>query len=414
MALTIYQTPSSYTPAFNEQWFVALSNQIAISDFYYRVIVTDLVNSNTQTYNIKQRPTTGQLVFPAHVFSQNQISHYVPNNAYGWQICTDAIRKIRVAINEYYSGSHKAATTTDYIIWNGVLRALDWPSYVSTDYVYNSDTTNLKYLSSLPSATGYQMANRVTYSDTSLFLYVLGSTSGDFQTLRVNTYDENNVLLGTSDIANPYELTYTYSSKYECIDIGHKGLSQIGSLLVTGTYPIITSSVAYYIIQDVSLFGSPAAASIIDVARVDIACEPTYDVYTLHYKAKLGNFETLHFNKNSEFTENIEKASYRVNPNTLVSNTYSYSKFSQWEKTLSSTGTDTIRLNTDWLTEAQVGAHREIIESPLVYIDYGSSTGLVPCKVLTSSILNNKEFNNKLFAIALEIEPTYRNNYGRS
>lgn len=411
MALTVNQTPSSYTPAFNPQWFEATSNQIAISDFYYRVIATDLLTSNSQTYNIKQRPTTGELVFPAHLFAKKYIQNYVPNNVYGWQICTNAIRKIRVAINEYYSGSHKAATTTDYIVWNGVLRALDWTSYSSSNYVYNSDTPNLKYLSSLTASTGYQMATRKTFADTSLFLYVLGSTSGDFQTLRVNTYDENDNLLGTSDIANPYELTYTYSSKYECIDIGHKGLSQIGSLLVTGTYPIITSSVAYYIIQDVSLLGSPPAATITDVARVDIDCEPTYDVYTLHYRANSGNFETLHCSKNSEFTENIEKSTYRVNPNTLASNVYSYSKSSEWEKTLSSTGTDNIKVNTNWLSEDEVNAHREIISSPLVYIDYGSTTGLVPCKVLTSSILKNKEYNNKLFAISLEIEPTYKNNY---
>jgi hypothetical protein len=65
------------------------------------------------------------------------------------------------------------------------------------------------------------------------------------------------------------------------------------------------------------------------------------------------------------------------------------------------------------MSEAQVAGHREIITSPLVYIDYGSTIGLVPCKVLTSEVLVNKNYNNKLFGMTLEVEPTYKNNYQR-
>jgi hypothetical protein len=413
MAITINQFPSDYTPAFNPQWIEATSTQIASSGFMYRVVCTDLITSTSQTYNILQRPTTGELVFPAHVFSENFISHYVPNNEYGWQKCTNASRKIRINVGEYYGGVYYPGTNRDYIIWNGVLRALDWTSYSSANFVYNSDNSNVVYLSSLSPSAGYELQSAVTYSDKSHFLYTLGQTAGDAQSLTIKTYDVSGTLLGTSYIANPYEASYTYTDKYLCIDVGYKGLSQIPSLLVTGTYPIITASVSYYTIEDVSLLGSPSAATQTPLIRLDIECEPTFTVYTLHYLAKSGNFETLHFNKMSELKERAEKNTYRVNPNTLASNTYSYSKFSQWEKTISSTGTESLMLNTDWMSEAQVAGHREIITSPLVYIDYGSTTGLVPCKVLTSDILVNKNYNNKLFGMTLEVEPTYKNNYQR-
>jgi hypothetical protein len=134
-------------------------------------------------------------------------------------------------------------------------------------------------------------------------------------------------------------------------------------------------------------------------------------VYTLHYLAPGGNFETLHFNKVSELRERVEKTSYRQNPNTLVNHVYQYGTDSKHERTLSSTGTENLVLNTDWLTVDQVSFHREIVSSPLVYIDYGSTTGLVPVKVLTSEILVNKDWNNKMYGITLEVEPTYRNNY---
>jgi len=413
MAITINQFPSDYTPAFNPQWVEATSTQIASSGFMYRVVCTDLITNSSQTYNILQRPTTGELVFPAHVFSENFINNYVPNNTYGHQLCTGSVRKIRINVGEYYGGVYYPGTNRDYIIWNGVLRALDWTSYNSTDYIYNADASNLKYFSSLAPAAGYYMPTRTTYPNTSLFIYNLCSGNTDYQALEIKTYDSGGTLLGTSEIANPYTGTYTYTNHYTAIDIGHKGLSQISSGLVTGTYPIITNSVAYYLITDVTLIGSPATLPSMLIARVNVSCEPTFTVYTLHYLAKSGNFETLHFNKMSELKERAEKNTYRVNPNTLASNTYSYSKFSQWEKTISSTGTESLMLNTDWLTEAEVAGHREIITSPLVYIDYGSTIGLVPCKVLTSDILVNKNYNNKLFGMTLEVEPTYKNNYQR-
>jgi len=57
MALTVYQQPESFTPAYNDQIFTAKSNQIAIADFKY--IVTIVVNgdtANTYTEDILQRP----------------------------------------------------------------------------------------------------------------------------------------------------------------------------------------------------------------------------------------------------------------------------------------------------------------------------------------------------------------------
>ena len=56
MALTNNQQAYLYSPAFNQQIFESTSNQIAVTDFIYRVIATDLITSGTQTFNIKKRP----------------------------------------------------------------------------------------------------------------------------------------------------------------------------------------------------------------------------------------------------------------------------------------------------------------------------------------------------------------------
>jgi len=422
MAVTVHQSPGSHGPAFNPQWFVATSTQTGAPGFVYRVICTDLITSETQTYNIKQRPTSGELVFPAHVFAEKYIEHYVPNNVYGWRKCTDAIRKIRVNIGEYYSSTYYAGTNQDYIIWNGVLRPLDWPNFITTDYIYKYSTSNFVYITSdtYETLSGYYTSNRVTYSGKSHFLYVLSSQVNDMEMVSILTYDEDDVLVGEYNIANPYSSSSTYTDKYVCIDVGHKGLSEIYPVdysVISGPAEIINDQVSYYDVVDRYTTGAPPPAEPFatnkNITRITIDCSPTFTVYTLHYLAKSGNFETLHFNMNSEHKERAEKKYYRLNPNTLSSNNYSYSEFSDWEKAMSSTGTDNFVINTNWMNEDQVSFHREIITSPLVYIDYGTVTGLVPCKVLTSEILVNKSYNNKLFGIQLEIEPTYRNNYQR-
>ena len=150
MSVTVLSSPQAYTPSYNSQWFTCVSSQVAQPNFTYTVVVTDLITSTTQTYEIEQRPDT-KVVFDASVFSRNFIQDFVPNNEYGWKICEDAVRKIRVNVGETYGSTpvYASGSNTDYIIWNGYVRYLDFPGYDYTDYVYANLTSNNKYLTQL-------------------------------------------------------------------------------------------------------------------------------------------------------------------------------------------------------------------------------------------------------------------------
>ncbi len=413
MSLTKNQYPDNYTPNWNDQTFEYTSSAFAFTDFKYVIVATDVLTSQTQTFNIPKAPNTNEMKWYANVFTNQFIRHHIPNNVYGWNTCTDAIRQITIEVKEYYGGTLYAGSPPDittYIVWNGMLRTLDWVDYDITDFVY-TNTVPFKYLSSGVAESGYKLSRGETYSDTSLFLYVLANLTDTFEILQIDTYDSSDIVIGTSYINNNYFNASNYYEKYFCIDVGHKGLSEINPFLVTGTYPIITDQVAYYKLYDNnSSVGSPPGGSSEALRRIDINCSP-FDVWTLHYLAKSGNFETLHFPKKSLATETIEKKTYRQNPNTLTSNQWAYTKAAEWEKVQSSTGQDSISINTDWMTEDQIQQHREIVSSPRVYIDFGSSIGLVPCRVTTSSIPQNKDTSTQLFGISLDIQPTYKNNY---
>ena len=414
MSVTVYQQPSDYTPCFSPQVFTANSNQYNQANFTYTVKCTDLLTSTSLTYEIEPRPDSN-LVFDAARFSQDFIDHYVANNEYGFQPCVNGLRDIRVNIGETYGStpSYASGTDIDFKVWNAGLSYLDYPDYTEADFVYNSNTSNFVYLTSLvdSSSATFITYPKKTYSDKSLYFYALTSYASDVELIRINTYDSGDNLIGTSDIANPYESSANYYEKFLCLDIGYKGLSTIASTLVTGTYPIITSSVSYYDAIDGYDPGGGVVARTKNYTRVYIDCEPMYDVYVLHYLNHKGNFETINFKKLSEQTVQSDKTFYRQNPWVYSSNTYTYSKFAQNETVLTSVGTKRLKLNSDWLSEAEIDAHQYIINSPRVYIDFGSTTGLIPVKVNNNSYLINKKFNNKVFNLTIDVEYTHKDKW---
>lgn len=412
MAVTVHSTPATYTPCYNPQWFVASSTQVAQPNFTYTVVCTDLITSATATYQIEQRPDT-KLVFDASNFSKNYVEHYIPNNVYGWQKCTDAIRKIRVNIGETYgtSPAYASGANNDFIVWNGVVKWLTFPDYDQTDFVYKNSTNNYKYLTSLRNPVGstFYKPNGITYDDRSEFMYCLSSENNDLEFIRINAYDVNGNLIQYSDIANSYSVGSTYTDKLVCIDIGKKGLDNIASGSVTGSYPILPANCAYYDVIDAYTNIVPTARQ--NYQRIYIGDECRYDVYTLHFLDKDGNFETIHFSKVSEITVQADKTYFRQNPYELTSNVWSYSTNTKNERVLNSTTTTRLKLNSDWFDETYVDAYRYLISAPVVYLDMGSTIGLIPVKVITGNYPVNKKFNKKLYNITLDIEYTHKDVY---
>jgi valyl-tRNA synthetase len=63
------------------------------------------------------------------------------------------------------------------------------------------------------------------------------------------------------------------------------------------------------------------------------------------------------------------------------------------------------------MTNEQAAIHRELITSPRVYIDFGSTIGLVPCKVQDTRAFMNKTWNAKNYANTITVIPSFTNKY---
>lgn len=393
MAVTIHKQPLAYALAYNPLVFYAKSNQTAQPNFRYKVIATDLLSSETQTYWIDADPS-GFCRFDAAPFVMSRFTHYLPANLYGWQKST-SIRKIRVNIGEYYgtSPTYYAGSNYDWTCWNGVEDVGDFPTFNFTNYLYDATVPNYKYLTA--------SIDTFAYPDRSDYLYVLTKGAGDLKFLIVKTYNSSGTLQGTYKIANPYEASTTYTDKYLCIDVGMKGLTNISSGLVTvmsGSFPINWNNVAYYDVSETnSTSPDPATRGI---KRLTVGCSPRYPIYTLHFLKNNGSFESVHFNKRSDFKSNKVEQRYSVFPYVADGiSDYSYSRGTVFSKVLSIEESTTLNLKTDMLSSNLVDLYKELFTSPLIFLDEGSSKGYSQVTFVDSSYKLNKAWNEKLYNI---------------
>lgn len=406
MAVTVSQQPEGYTPVYNEQVFVALSNQTAQPNFEYTVKVSDMITGVTKTFPVAKRPDD-YLVWDAGEFARSYFDpdhHYIPMNVYGWQQAT-GIRKIRVNIGETYGAGtpvYTAGSNIDYIVWNGCLNFKDFPNYDPDDFVYRSDTiTNLVYLT--------QRFNDVTYPGRSNYFYALTAEAGDILNIQIETFDSAGVLIDTSTIDNPYEALTAYASKYLCIDVGHKGLSNIDAGQVTGAYPIITDDVASYTVVVNCITGGPPAGNADTVRTYTVGCEPKFDVYTVHFLGMNGGFETINFSKRAEKENQVTKSTFRRDPHVFSAGTYTYSSATPQEYVLAVMEKETLKLSTDWLSQDQADLYKQIIKSGYAYLDTGDDEDFLALKVVTSSLRPHIRQNEKLYQLVIDFELAYVN-----
>lgn len=404
MAVTNLTSPEDYTPGYSPQIFTASSNQTAQPNFTYTVVFTDIVSGESQTINVPARPVDGDCVFDAKAYAEAYLDHTIPINTYGWQLA-DGIKKMRVNIGETYgtTPSYASGSNQEYIVWNAILDWKEYPVYNPDNYVYNAVDNHIPYLNT--------NTDEDTYSGRSNYLYALTSVAGDILSIKIETFNSAGVSLGTSNIPNPYEASSNYREKYLCIDVGHKGLSSIASGLVTGTWPIMTDNVAYYTISDVTVTGTPPAGTETLKKTIYVKCEPRYDVYTVHYLKKNGAFQTLNFSKLSESNLNKTETTYSKLPFTYnsVSGAYTYSASSRVKHNLSSERVNTIKLNTDWMTEDEVEYHQDLLDSPLIYFDFGSGEDYLQVILNTNSVRLNKRYNERMFNLTMDFEYAHNN-----
>ena len=399
MAITILSKPTDalyygYVPCYNNQWFVASSSQTASANFKYYIVVTDLLSGYSVTEKFLPNPS-GKLQFDASKFSELLMTNYIPVNVYGFQQNT-SIRKIRVNIGEIYGstlpGTIYTGTNIDYNVWNGSLELLTFSQYNSKNYTWDLNTNpNLNYPVLLS-----DLADDYTYNNRSNFLYwmILEGQATDLTKIFVKTYNAAGTVLNTWEILNNIS-TGTYRNNMVCIDVGKKGIDGINASYLTGVeYYDIMAAVS----EDLAPF---------KIKRYTIKCSPRFDVYTLHYLSNTGAYETLHCSKVAELNSTKTSTTFKRSPWTNVSNVMTLDYSVAVEQPSIVNVQNGLKLNSDWITKAELIKYKDLFSSPDVKLDLGTAQGYASVKVTNGTYVSKN--NDKLKNLTFDLLFTHAN-----
>lgn len=403
--ITIISEPTDYgyLPAYNPNWIIASSSNYAAANFKYTLIIEDILTGTIWTEQIAKDPSN-LLKIDIGTYAEKFMEHYLPINVYGWKKCAGASRKIRYNVGETYGSTpvYTAGTDKYYIAWNAGVDLLDVLDYSVNAYVYDSTIPNQRFLTTTGSC--------LTYEDRSQFLYALVQYANlaDLPSIKVITYNSAGSVLGQYTIARPDYSTGLYTDQYVCIDVGYKGMLNITNpevTVVSGTYPIITSSVASYVIKD------GTDNSIIKTITID--CSPKFTVHTLHYRKANGAYETLHCKLASEESLTTEQSTFKKDPWSYnsVTGLMELAPSLDFEKTQGVTIQNKLKVTSDWLTDTELEYHADLFTSTDVKLDLGKNNRYIKVKVSDKNYSPRNE--DKLRLLVINLEHSHQNNRQR-
>lgn len=139
-------------------------------------------------------------------------------------------------------------------------------------------------------------------------------------------------------------------------------------------------------------------------ADVSIECENTYIPYTLHFMNQYGGFESFDFRKVSRKTIDLEKKDFTQLPYRVgASVAYNYGNVANHTKTVyASQYTEKLKLTSDHVTDEQYRWLKELVISPIVYLQEGNK--LVPVTIVSNNYEERQYVNDRLTSLILDLD----------
>ncbi len=340
MAITIHAQPVAITPAYNDSWVLAYSNQVAQTGFKYIVEIT--INGKTTRRDIAPRPDGGVVFnckeiaanFIERPFDFNNISAYVmPNNQVN----------AAIKITEYYSGSTQGSTTINKTFTDSCYTESYFKNSYNHTTVFATDLANL-----------FNCDNRVT-TDTDVW----------FKTS--NYYGNNTYVL------------YDFSIELNGNNIGSVLIKPSTNMINLGTRMVADLSGNPIQVGDNVLieFNSDEPGTVATTGYTVTSICSKYPNKRIYFYDRAGQIKYFNFDLVSSTSINKKTESVRLNKNRVITgsplNSYGYNSWDREKFIVSTETTKQITLNSNWITETQSNNLIELFDSPLVWL-YENST----------------------------------------
>ncbi len=395
MALTISQQPQAWTPAYNDQYITALSDEIAQPNFKYLVEVSIDYDLNgtptniTYSYQFLPRPD-GYLVFNAKEIVKNYIQHFIKPLDYDILECVNSRVEVGITIIEDWTGVVTPDTETiNYNAWNASLTEKKFYSSIFDYTFYISNNFNIRIF---------------TVDDLNLL-----SIPFEKQTLKADVFLQ---------FVKPSDLDTIY---YTLVDTD--GATDLNTIALSGT---MTNDKIYQINVSPQLaeetWGGVTEGMYIRVdffkATPDIMYTYLYEIKHLctkhevnriYYLNRRGGISSFPFEMLSTQTIDNKTSEVRLGRNYIDTGVYTYKPYQHEANIVSTEETYMKSLQTNWLTTQQMIYLEELFSSPLKWLVneedvYGSLYNYVPVTMINKPYLLNKHENEKLFNYGIDVK----------
>lgn len=399
MGVAIIQYPSEYTPAYNPNYYLISGTNSAQPNYKLIARISNASGDVIATLKTPTDPTyTSKALFDVHRIIENYLSHTIDIDITKMEMAANNNFKYNIEFGEQYG-----TTATDYYysVFSSSVNALnialspkEWNSWDKNNYLSGSSTRKMlcKY-----------EGTRKVFTTSKGFMYFLQSdTVGEkVNDVLLTTYDVDGNVINTAVIINSFAGTnpqerviYFPSAPYN--------LNQIPQAqLTSGTSGnIVQANCSYYTLQ-VRFSGSAVAGK---EYRFDIIdnCTP-YTNYPIYFLGQYGNVELWNFNRKSFKSSDINRSTFRGPLGKfLTANSYGYENTDRQLTQYNTEVQDKLTLNSDNLTESEVGLMKELLQSPQVWVLQDGE--LIPV-MITDNVFEEKiKANEKVFNLTINIE----------
>lgn len=355
MAISFQETPSNYSLSGNPFRFSFSSNQTAQANFSYRLVVEV---DGVEVENHKIFPTVSTYgYFDASDIAERYCKPIVPQDDDIYDAANYASIKITVYENYGTPPTDQLSTNTTIISYKGKLTKSNWLNFNPTTYVFASGAEWL---------TNYPTTRYIDLDVNNYFTFITNTNS---LVLNVDLLDDTGATVAsqsTSLLATTEITIYTISNTY---------------LLAMGfTQNEIDSS------SQVSLFLNDLAGDRSETitANIDRRCVRITGT-NICFISSIGDLINYKFITNRVTTGNVKSIDYETAFGQLDEDgTFNYQRGGLQSKV--KTYTEQIKVETDWLTEAeQQWLVRELSITPLVWLWLDSTNEWIRCRVRRSS-----------------------------
>lgn len=408
MAITILQEPQKFTPAYNEQWFVASTTNQAQANFKFVVDIVFL-GDVTYTRRIKRNiypGSTNKLVIDVHRIIENYLTDDIDLNLDEVKKNGNSWKGYIIRIGEEYGTTPTVypnlAQSNIILAWNAAIGFEQFATYSSGTCLLGSSGSI--FLTNSPSEQNVSI-------DEKGWLYMIQDPNGQtFSQAEVKTYN-GNTLVQTVLINNPYNAVSSSGDCFLRMPAAPASLNLIsGGSLNAGSQPIVDSNITSYTIRTLDTGIPNNGSSVTKTYNIVSNCSD-HTKYRLHFLNRLGGFDSFSFIKGSQITDQINKANYKKPKGELTGNSFGYSISDRLKTQYQTEVKTTYQINSDWLTDAESEWLRELLSSPIIF--WEKDNNLIAINITDVNYIAKKGLTDMTFNLVVNFETSYTNQMQR-